>query len=230
MTFVINVLHTIRKWEVLALVNCKRAADPGLCWVSWLSTTSVSESQWSALCACAVGAWGWEKFKTTASQGFLQSQTSRNACQQGLMYYVPFPSPSSPDEGIRDKNELWWLLLSCSHITAQQRCTDDPAAEAMKMQMSTQTTQKLKQASPCCTRNLLRKHFWKWHLIFIKSGYNFISAGQSKPGQKKCFIQFFSIDSVWQCYSKLTTSFELHFLKWKPEKLLAVHVLDYFYF
>lgn len=44
------------------------------------------------------------------------------------------------------------------------------------------------------------------------------------------FIQFFSIVFVWQCYPKLTTSLALPFLKWEPERLLAVHVLDYFYF
>lgn len=42
------------------------------------------------------------------------------------------------------------------------------------------------------------------------------------------FIQFFSIVFVWQCYPKLTTSLALPFLKWEPERLLAVHVLDYF--
>lgn len=229
-TWLINVLHIIRKWEALALVKCKRAGNPGLCWVSWLCTTSASESQWRALCSCGVGAWGWEKFKATASQGFLQSQTSRNACQQGLMSYVPFPSPSALDKGMRDKNVLWLLLLSCSHSTAQQRCTGDTAAEAMKMQMSTWSIKKLKQASPCCTRNLLWKHFWEWHLIFIKRENNFYSVGQSKPWQKKGFIQFLSIVFVWQCYPKQTASLALHFLKWEPERLLAVHVLDYFYF
>lgn len=108
--------------------------------------------------------------------------------------------------------------------------TGDTAVEAMKLQMSTWTIQKLKQASSCCTRNLHWKHFWEWHLIFIKSGYDFISVGQSKPGQNKYFMQFFSIVFVWQCYPKLTASLALHFLKWEPESLLAVHVLNYFYF
>lgn len=188
--------------------------------------TSASESQWRTLCACALGAWAWDKFKATASQGFLQSQRSRYACQQGLMSFVPFPSSSAQDKGMRDNNVLWFLLLSCSHITAQQRST----TEAMKMQMSTWTVQRLKQASPCCTGNLLQKHFWEWNLIFIKSGYNFISVRQSKPEKKKCFIQFFSIVFVWKCYLKLTASLALHFLKWEPESLLAVHGLNYFYF
>lgn len=181
MTYFTNVLHTIRKWKALALVKCKRADDPGLYWVSWLCSTSVSESQWRALCACSVGAWGWEKFKATASQGFLQSQTSRNLCQQGLTSYLP-SLLLLLDKGMRDKDVLGLLLLGCSRTTAQQRCTGDTAAEAMEMQMSTQIIQKLTQASLYCTRNLLWKHFWEWHLIFIKSGCNFISVGQSKPG------------------------------------------------
>lgn len=180
MTYVTNVLHTIRKWKALSLVKCKRADDPGLCWVSWLCSTSVCECQWRALCACAVGAWGWEKFKATASQGFLQSQTSRNLSARTDMPSA-FPSPSALNKAVRDKDVLGLLLLGCSDTTAQQRCTGDMAAEAMEM--STQTIQKLKKASPYCTLlNLLWKHFWEWHLISIKSRRNFISVGQSKPG------------------------------------------------
>lgn len=122
MTYVINVLHITRKWEALALVKCKRADDPGLCWASWLYTTSVSERQWRVLCPSAVGAWGWDKIKATASQGFLQSQMSRNACQQGLTSYVPFPSPSVLHKGVRDKNVLWLSPDLQSHYSTAKIC------------------------------------------------------------------------------------------------------------
>lgn len=58
MTCFINVVHTVVKREALTLVKCKGAEDPGVCWVSWLCTTSAGETQRRALCVCAAGARG----------------------------------------------------------------------------------------------------------------------------------------------------------------------------
>lgn len=127
-----------------------RREDPGLCWVSWLFTASVGESQWRALCACAVGAWG---------EGSSRLQHHKNFC-----HVRPPEMPASKDwcpihseiraGGIRVCcGCLSWAVVTLQRTKGAQAFlkpeNSDTTAEAMKIQASMWTIQKLSQASSC---------------------------------------------------------------------------------